>query len=205
MPAGSCPRCGRAYTAGEVTGLGILRPRPEERGGPWMEFPCPGCRAVLRLLPHGNGRYAVPGEPPPPAPDLLERRMPWGQRGVPAEEQGGGPPPRRETAATPAPAAAAPAPTPPAPRREDAGPRTAGAPPAKAPPEAAEGPLDFASAERLLKLLPGYTAADVERAFRRRALLCHPDKVAHLDEDFQALAAKKFKRLKEARDLLGGA
>jgi hypothetical protein len=29
--------------------------------------------------------------------------------------------------------------------------------------------------------------------------------VSHLDEDFQALAARKFKRLKEARDLLGGA
>jgi DnaJ like chaperone protein len=64
--------------------------------------------------------------------------------------------------------------------------------------------LTLAAAERLLKLLPGYTAADVERAYRRRALLCHPDKVSHLDEDFQTLAAQKFKRLQEARDLLAG-
>ena len=180
--------------------MGILRPRPEEDGGPWIEFPCPGCRTMLMLLPHGHSRYAVPGEPPPPPPNDRERRIPWVAR-APAEPAGDAvaPPPRR-----PLRAAASKAPSPvegplPPPQRA---PRAAPAP--AAPVEPVEGPLDWEGAERLLGMPPIYTAADVERAFRRHALLCHPDKVSHLDEDFQALAAKKFKRLKEARDLLAG-
>ena len=41
-----------------------------------------------------------------------------------------------------------------------------------------------------------------EQAFRERSLTCHPDKVAHLDPEFQQLAEEKFKRLLQAYDLL---
>jgi curved DNA-binding protein CbpA len=54
----------------------------------------------------------------------------------------------------------------------------------------------------LLGLSPTAHLADVEKAYREHALLCHPDKVAHLDAEFIELANRKFRRLQEARDLL---
>src|SRR5437868_9659555 len=158
--------------------MSVLRPRPEARGGPFLEFPCPGCRVVLHLVPHGHGRYAEPGEPPPPPPDARERRVPWSKAEEPAASASPEAIPAVAHAASPsAPKAAAPpsppAGAPPAARRVPRDPP----PPVLAPPAPDAAPLTPAAAERLLKLLPGYTAADVERAFRRRALLCHPDKV----------------------------
>jgi DnaJ like chaperone protein len=62
--------------------------------------------------------------------------------------------------------------------------------------------MDLATALEVLGLPADATASAVEDAFRERALQCHPDKVAHLDPDFVALAERKFRRLQEARDLL---
>jgi curved DNA-binding protein CbpA len=62
--------------------------------------------------------------------------------------------------------------------------------------------VDPAEALGLLGVLPTATRAEVEQAFRARSLACHPDKVAHLDADFQALADRKFRRLLEAFRLL---
>jgi curved DNA-binding protein CbpA len=44
----------------------------------------------------------------------------------------------------------------------------------------------------------------VEEAFRRKALQCHPDKVAHLDPEIRALAERKFKDLLTAFEALVG-
>jgi hypothetical protein len=196
MSAGRCDRCQRPWTAGEVVGLGVLKPRPASEGGPWIEFTCPACRTVHRLLPHGDGRYAVPGEPPPAKPSEHERRVPW-RRG----ETG------PALAAESAPPAAEPAPRREAPAKAGTASRDA-RPPRRAPPTrppaepAEEEALDVEGARRLLGV-PAEAGPDaVEEAFRRHALLCHPDKVAHLDADFQALAARKFRRLQRARDLL---
>ena len=77
MDSGRCRKCGRAFTAGEITGTGVLRARPAHQGGPTIEFACPACHTITPLVPYGNGRYALPGQPPPPPPTDVEREMPW--------------------------------------------------------------------------------------------------------------------------------
>jgi hypothetical protein len=77
MDLGRCRTCGRPVTPGEVTGMGILRPRPASAGGPVVELECPGCKTILTFIPHGNGRYAFPGQPPPPPPSAADRASPW--------------------------------------------------------------------------------------------------------------------------------
>jgi len=195
MDSGRCRTCGRAFTAGEITGLGILRTRPAHRGGPIVEFACPECRTKSQFVPHGGGRYAPPGQPPPPPPTDGEREVPWRRSAVPDPAQAA--PTTKEPAEPPArePSRARPAPPPPR-SREQAPP-----PPPEPVPDSAR-PLTMLEALATLGLSPAATLADVEKAYRERALLCHPDKVAHLDADFIALADRKFRRLHEARDLL---
>lgn len=194
MDAGRCRSCGRPFTSGEVTGVGILRPRPATAGGPFVEFACPGCKTVLRLVPHGQGRYGVPGAPPPPPPSEDERRVPWKRATTGTAE--------REAPA------ARPAPPPRAARAHDEGPAPE---PERAPPPRREGaapteedPKDALAALRVLGVRETATIAEIESAYRDLALRCHPDKVAHLDPDFVALAERKFRRLQAARDLLLG-
>ena len=55
---------------------------------------------------------------------------------------------------------------------------------------------------RILKLQPGADQAEIRAAYRRLAARYHPDKVAHLGEDFQVLAEKKFKAIQAAYDML---
>jgi hypothetical protein len=189
MDLGRCRSCGRSYTAGEVTGLGVLRSRPAAQGGPRIEMECPGCKYVLVFVPHGNGRYAPPGEPPPPPPTEAERRLPWRRDVAPALGT--------TPAAAPLPPEPAPAAVPPRPGPEkERGPSAAPAPEAEL--------VDPFEACEILGVSPGAEARAIEAAYRERALQCHPDKVAHLDPDIQAVARKKFRRLQEARDLLLG-
>ena len=191
MDSGRCRHCGRAFTSGEIAGVGILRARPAHLGGPLVEFACPACKTVIPLVPFGNGRYALPGQAPPPPPTSEERTIPW-RRPDPGEPNRSGAPPPSATARTPHGPPAVPTSPPPAPAPA----------PAPAKPTPSDAPLTALSACDLLGLAPTAGDADVERAFRERALLCHPDKVAHLDADFVVLAERKFRRLQEARDLL---
>jgi hypothetical protein len=154
---------------------------------------CPGCKAVLVFVPHGNGRYAPPGEPPPPAPTEADLRLPW-RRDVPAfaptdAAPVAGPP------SAPGPLPAPAAPTAPPPRRDL--PRAGGS-------QGDEPLLDPFEACEVLGISPSAEPAAIEAAYRERALQCHPDKVAHLDPDIQEVARRKFRRLQEARDLLLG-
>jgi hypothetical protein len=188
MDSGRCRRCGRAFTAGEIAGLGILRPRDASKGGPVVEFSCPSCRAVHRLVPHGQGRYAQPGAPPPPPPTEAERRLPWEV----SREPGEGPPDAPGVAAEapsggPAPPAEPPPPAPAAPPRV---PR----PPSAAPPTPWE----------VLGVGPTASRSEVDDAFRAKALQCHPDKVAHLAPEFRDLAERKFRELLTAYEALVG-
>src|SRR5262245_12090722 len=202
MPFGRCLRCGRPWTAGEVTGLGVLRPRSERAGGPLVEFACPACGAVHHLVPHGRGRYAVIGEPPPPEPSAHDRRVPWRRDAEPTTK------PSRRRAPEPARAPAASREVPSRPSREaGARPQLASArddAPRRGPIAPAGAAPDVREAGALLGLSDDAGLDDVEAAYRRQALLCHPDKFAHLDPELQALAAAKFVRLVRARDLLAG-
>jgi hypothetical protein len=180
MEIGRCPACDLPYTAREVAGLGILRSRPESLGGPVVEYRCAGCDGTIPLVPHGDGRYAPRGAPVPEPVPPEDRAPPWaGARR--AEERGRGasrppsPPPRRP---------------PPAPERHVVTP----------PPEGE--PLTLAQALEVLGIGPTADRAAIERAYRDRSVQCHPDKVAHLDPEFQALAERKFRRLREAYDML---
>lgn len=181
MDIGRCPQCSTPYSAADVAGLGILRARPAIEGGPRLEYRCAVCERVIVLVPHGEGRYAPPGEPPPP-PVPEERRRPAWTRG-----------PRPPAPEPPAPSPSPTVSAPPPPRRPAPEDRPGRADPVT--------PLD---ALEILGVTPTATREEVEKAFRARSLGCHPDKVAHLDAEFQALAHRKFQRLMEAYRLLGG-
>lgn len=182
--SGQCPACARPFTAAEVAGYGILRARSARAGGPIMEYPCQGCGRRMRLIPHGDGRYALPGQPPPPPVPEEHRRPPWAKESAP---------PRARQPKRPA------RPTPPEPPPEPIEVEVE-APAVEAP----EAPLSVTEALELLGVGPEAEAPELERAFRRRSKTCHPDKVAHLDPEFQALAEQKFKRLQAALELLRG-
>jgi len=202
VTAGRCRRCQRPFTSGEVTGLGILRPRRLEDGGPWVDFACPECRTVNPLVPHGAGRFAPPGAPPPPPPSEIDRQVPW-HRGREAPPPSDGRPPTPARASRPPPTA------PPPPVASNAPPQGPPVAPPVAPGGGGPAPLDGppTTVHDALEVLgvPAHAgAADIERAYRALALKLHPDKVAHLDADFVALAERKFRRLQAARDLLLG-
>lgn len=54
----------------------------------------------------------------------------------------------------------------------------------------------------ILGLPNGASQKDVRAAYRQLAAQYHPDKLAHLGEDFQALAEQKFKVIQSAYDAL---
>lgn len=191
MDAGRCRACGRPYSSGEVAGTGILRARSLGSGGPRVEFACPACKVVNELVPYGGGRYAPPGSPPPPAPAEEERRPPW----LRAPSLGTG----AEAKKAPVPTAGVAAEPPKEPPRVPP-------PPAPPPPVETREPdlTDPFAACAVLGVSPAADRKVIEEAYRERALQCHPDKVAHLDPEIRALADRKFRRLKEARDLLLG-
>lgn len=147
-----------------------------------MEFHCQGCGRLLRLIPHGEGRYALPGEPPPQAVTQDDRRPHWLNE-VPETPPG----------------------TPPAPVEEAPETRGDPPPPREAPQPAGdvpEAPATDAEAWSILGLEVGASEAEVDKAFQIRSKTCHPDKVAHLDTEFQELAERKFRRLRAAYERL---
>lgn len=187
---GQCPSCARPFTAAEIAGYGILRSRSAREGGPIMEYPCQGCGRRIRLIPHGDGRYALPGQPPPPAVPAQERQPPWAR-------------PRRPRPEAPVQEAPPPEPTPPDPDpvevEVEVEPPT---PEPEVPAVPEDVPITITEALEVLGVGPEADARELEQAFHTRSKTCHPDKVAHLDAEFQQLAERKFKRLQAAYALL---
>jgi hypothetical protein len=196
MEIGRCPRCSTPYTSSEIAGFGIIRSRSARQGGPHMEYACQSCGRLMHLIPHGEGRYAPPGSPPPAFVPVGERLPPWirdreaeaasgepgPQRAGPKEAGGQEPPPRQSPPRQP--------PERPAPE------------PQEAIGEIDQAPIGAVEALRLLGLEATADEAAILSAFRERSRTCHPDKVAHLDEEFQELAERKFRRLQQAFELL---
>ncbi len=56
----------------------------------------------------------------------------------------------------------------------------------------------------ILGLRPGASKDEVKTAYRQLAGQYHPDKVAHLGEEFQLLAEQRFKQIQEAYEKLIG-
>jgi hypothetical protein len=196
MEIGRCPACDQPYTARDVAGLGILRARPARDGGPVVEYRCARCDRTIALVPHGEGRYAPPGAPIPEPVPAEQRVPPWVDRVPSSAAHEARTPPRHAGPEEPArPSASAPPP-----RRERVEP-----PPRAAPaPTPGDGPMTLVEALEVLGVSPAADRDAIERAYRDRSVQCHPDKVAHLDAEFQALAERKFRRLRAAYDLLMG-
>lgn len=55
-------------------------------------------------------------------------------------------------------------------------------------------------AYQVLEVDPKASDDEVKKAYRRAVMKHHPDKVAHLGEEFQKAAAEKFKKVQEAWD-----
>ena len=56
----------------------------------------------------------------------------------------------------------------------------------------------------VLGIEPTASRETIEKAYRAKALQCHPDKAAHLDDEIRALAESKFKELTAAYECLLG-
>ena len=54
----------------------------------------------------------------------------------------------------------------------------------------------------VLGISPDASPEDVRAAYRRESQRYHPDKVAHLGEEFQQLAHEKFKEIQQAYEIL---
>jgi DnaJ like chaperone protein len=55
---------------------------------------------------------------------------------------------------------------------------------------------------RILGVSEGASQKDIRAAYRQLAARYHPDKLAHLGEEFQALAERKFRAIQSAYDTL---
>lgn len=61
---------------------------------------------------------------------------------------------------------------------------------------------DTDSACTILEIEPGASDEEVKKAYRRMAMKYHPDRVNHLGEDFKKAADEKFKKVKEAYEMI---
>lgn len=59
---------------------------------------------------------------------------------------------------------------------------------------------DTESAYKILEIEPTASNEDIKKAYKKMAVLYHPDKVSHLGPDFQKSAEEKFQKLNAAYD-----
>ena len=191
---------------------GLIHARSLPDGGPFTRFACASCGVdtVVEERPDGETVLAPPEAVGAEAPNIAvvldgaaareERRRArqWMERHGPALEH------LRQERRRAAPVAAThpvreeSAPSPPSGRAPDPAPLP---PPNRAPPMR-DLPRSPAEARSLLGVPEGAPEVEVDAAFRRASLRCHPDLVMHLDPEFQRLAHDKFLRLKRAHEIL---
>jgi len=61
---------------------------------------------------------------------------------------------------------------------------------------------DSESAYKILEITPEATISEIKSAYRKMAVKYHPDKLAHLGEEFQKAAKEKFQKVNEAYETL---
>ncbi|MDA3912535.1 MAG: TerB family tellurite resistance protein [Bacteroidales bacterium] len=61
---------------------------------------------------------------------------------------------------------------------------------------------DANTAYKILEISPDADDQEIKKAYRKMAIKYHPDKVAHLGEDFQKSAKEKFQKVSEAYETL---
>ncbi len=209
-----CWFCGARFERPRVERDAQLVPRRQEEGGPYLLYACPECARPSRVERNRAGALLAGPTPIVPFADTLvagfdaaareelakkrehfERRA--GRRawffGAYAEElwAAGVRPATAATAERPR--AARPPPRERARRREpppEPEPQAQAAEPPPPPPEPAP--------HEVLGIAPTATAEEATRAFRELAKRYHPDRFEALDEEFRALAHKKFLALQAA-------
>ncbi len=67
---------------------------------------------------------------------------------------------------------------------------------------AKNGPFASKDPYEILGVKPGASIEEIQAAYRAAAQQYHPDKVAHLGDEFQELAQKKFVEIQEAYNFL---
>ena len=65
-----------------------------------------------------------------------------------------------------------------------------------------KGSNDYKDPYEILGVAPGADSEEIHAAYRAAAQQYHPDKVAHLGEELQELAQKKFVEIQEAFNIL---
>ncbi len=68
--------------------------------------------------------------------------------------------------------------------------------------QTAKGLDDYKDPYEILGVAPGASPEEIQAAYRAAAQQYHPDKVAHLGDEFQELAQKKFVEIQEAYNTL---
>jgi hypothetical protein len=68
--------------------------------------------------------------------------------------------------------------------------------------QAEKGPSVSKDPYEILGVAPGASIEEIQTAYRAAAQQYHPDKVAHLGDEFQALAQEKFIQIQDAYNLL---
>lgn len=63
---------------------------------------------------------------------------------------------------------------------------------------------DVDSAYKILEVEPNASESEIKKAYRKMAIKYHPDKVAHLGEDFQNTAKEKFQKVNQAYETIKG-
>ena len=204
-----CWFCGKEIEDARIEAEGHLVPRKTSNGGPLWLVPCPRCETENGAERNAAGEFLLLPSVDPgisgwvaalfdgPRTALRARARVWWRENDERRRRfhaARSTPRRPSTRDRPA-------------REEPAREEPAeGPPPAEEPPPAPP-PSDVASLldhYRTLGLPLTATADDLATAFRSLSRKCHPDKVAHLDEEFQQLAERKFRRLRRAYELLGG-
>jgi hypothetical protein len=210
-----CWYCDGEIDAAVVEREGYLLPRRTSEGGPLWLLPCPHCgtrnggeknaAGAFLLVPHvAPGLRGWIAALSSPGRLVLRaharawfRRHAAGRRAFHAEPRSARPQEPEEDV----PAGAIGQPPPP-----EAGPPLAGE-------DAPAGGEDAAREEtaRVSALLDHYgtlgvslsaTREEITAAYHRLSQRCHPDKVAHLDEEFQELADRKFRALRDAYEAI---